>query len=71
MPKMISLHYYWNAEEVRPRFLKAYHDADDVIKLDSLLDAMYCLELEYEKVHARCYPRLKLLKKEKHNGTTD
>jgi len=62
MIPMITLNYYTQAEEVRPRFLRGYHNEDDVIKLDSLLDAMYYLESEYNRVHERVYPKTKKTK---------
>lgn len=50
MEQMIALNYYIKGEEVRPKYKKAYHDADYVIKLDCLQDAIYYLKLEYNKV---------------------
>lgn len=50
MIKMISLNWYENAEEVRPRFLAQYKKQDSVIiKLDVLQDAIYYLTEEYNK----------------------
>jgi hypothetical protein len=59
MLNMIQLNYYMNGEELRPRFLKAYHETDNVIKLDCIQDALYYLELEYERVSKETYPRPK------------
>lgn len=50
MEQMIELNYYIKGEEVRPKYKNAYHDADYVIKLDCLQDAIYYLTLEYNKV---------------------
>lgn len=51
MLNMIQLNYHINGEELRPRFSKAYHETDNVIKLDCLQDAIYYLKKEYEKIY--------------------
>jgi len=48
MIKLISLNYYEGIEEVKPKFLSAYHNIDSrIIKLDCLQDAIYYLQEEY------------------------
>jgi len=51
MIKLISLNYYESVEEVKPKFLMAYHNINSrVIKLDCLQDSIYYLEKEYNKL---------------------
>ena len=50
MEQIIQLNYYIKDEEVRPKYKKAYYDADYVIKLDCLQDAIHYLKLEYNRV---------------------
>ncbi len=51
MEQLINLNYYIRSEEVRPRFLKTYHNIDcKIIKLDCLQDAIYYLQKEYDKI---------------------
>jgi|TARA_R110000822_G_scaffold75368_1_gene181302 hypothetical protein len=51
MIKLISLNYYESVEEVKPKFLLAYHNINSrVIKLDCLRDSIYYLEKEYNKL---------------------
>ncbi len=51
MIKLISLNYYESVEQVKPKFLSAYHNIDSrIIKLDCLQDAIYYLQEEYIKL---------------------
>ena len=53
MQQLITLSYHIKGEEVRPKFLKAYHNMEpNIIKLDCLQDAIYYLQKEYDKVFA-------------------
>lgn len=70
MQKLITLSYYIKGEEVRPKFLKAYHNMEpNIIKLDCLQDAIYYLQKEYDKVFAERLQRIQLIR-EKNNATT-
>ena len=51
MKKLISLNYYEGIEQVKPKFLSAYHNINSrIIKLDCLQDAIYYLQKEYDKL---------------------
>ena len=51
MKKLISLNYYESVEQVKPKFLSAYHNIDSrIIKLDCLQDSIYYLQEEYIKL---------------------
>ena len=51
MKKLISLNYCEGVEEVKPKFLSAYHNINSrIIKLDCLQDAIYYLQEEYNKL---------------------
>lgn len=54
MQQLITLSYHTKGEEVRPKFLKAYHNMEpNVVKLDCLQDAIYYLEKEYNSILGR------------------
>ena len=56
MQQLITLSYHTKGEEVRPKFLKAYHNMEpNVVKLDCLQDAIYYLPNEYDKVLKEMY----------------
>ena len=56
MQQLITLSYHIKGEEVRPKFLKDYHNMEpNIIKLDCLQDAIYYLQKEYDKVHKEMY----------------
>ncbi len=70
MQQLITLSYHIKGEEVRPKFLTAYHNMEpDIIKLDCLQDAIYYLQKEYDKVFAERTDALNLIR-EKNNATT-
>lgn len=47
---IITIEYSKLKEEAFPKFLKQYDEMHDVIKIDCLVDAIYHLEKEKEKI---------------------